>query len=644
MDKIQMQNLETQYLKAKVAYYEGNPIMSDAAFDVIEEELRVAGSKVIEQVGSKRKDFDFPHPSPMKSLAKLQTETIDGVTNYQEKAFLDWFYKRESWINQLNSSIEYLEYNPKFDGSAINIVYRNAKLEAVLTRGDGKTGKDASDRFRKHLPETINADFADKIIEIRCEALMKKSIFEEKYAEQFANARNIVAGIIGKDDIDLEKVADLTLMPLHLIVDGKHQHIYDLSKLWYDFNHVAEEYPIFGVPKMFRICVNKDEYIKAIKFMEDLREKFEYQLDGVVFSIPTEFREYLGENEHDPEWAIAIKFIPEEVVTAVDGIDWNLGKTGELTPVVKLKPVQLAGTTVKRASGYNAGYIIENKIGEGTFVSVAKAGDIIPEIQNVVTPGHTFELPTTCPSCKQPLTFDGIHLMCTNKDCEAIIAKKLAATVGVLDLKSIGGKTIEPFAKDFTNMIQIMNFILVNHKSPDFSLEKWGIKKGSRSHEIFVSAFTNIKSLKYSQVILMMALDGVGKKLAEQAAREYCGLVPNYTSMERALVAKLQEPAIKEYIMYSVSALESQGITVDKPMDKIKDNTSIYICMTGSPKDFGFKTKDEFIKRFPNVIEVDLNNKDCQFLVTDSYTSTSSKMKAAEKKGIKIVTYGDFKV
>lgn len=632
MDKVQIQNLETQYLKAKVAYYDGNPILTDAEFDVIEQELIKIGSKVIDQVGSKRKDFDFPHPSPMKSLSKIQTSTEKGVTDYREVSFMDWFNKRNK---QLFNSIKSIHYSPKFDGSAVNIIYRNGNLEAVLTRGDGKFGKDASDRFKSLLPPTINII---GVVEIRCEAVMRKSIFNEKYADEFANARNIVAGIIGKDDIDKEKVSDLTLMPIHLIVDGKHKDITDLKSQIAGYSIFPSTFQIGTIP------ATKEAYIQIIKYWEDNRDAFAFQLDGVVFSLPIETREFLGENDHDPEWAIAIKFVPEQVVTSVEGVIWNLGKTGELTPVVKLKAVQLAGTTVKRASGYNAGYIVQNKIGEGTIVSIAKAGDIIPEIQKVVVPGVVEELPSTCPSCKQPLTFDGIHLMCNNENCETIIAKKLAAGVGVLDLRSIGGKTIEPFAKSFTDMIQIMKFVLRYHKEPEFSLEKWDIKKGSRSHEIFVSAFTNIKTLNYSQVILMMGLDGVGKKLSEQAAREYCGLVPNYTSMERALVVKLQDPKVKQYVVDTVYDLEHLGVTVDKPMDKIKDNTSIYVCMTGSPKDFGYKTKEEFIKQFPNVVEVDLNNKDCNYLITDSYTSTSSKMKVAEKKGIKIVTYGDFKI
>ena len=632
-----LQHLETQYLKAKIAYYDGTPIMSDPAFDALEKELKEAGSKVVEQVGAKRKDFDFPHPTPMKSLAKIQTESNNGVTNYQDDIFTKWLNKRLAILDRKSLKVTKIAYSPKFDGNAINIVYRNSKLEAVLTRGDGTYGKDVTDRLAKHLPVHLVNEHTlleDSVIEIRCEAVIDRYLFQEKYAEEFANARNYVAGVIGKDDFDVQKVSEINLVPLQLIINGEHANVEDLIEL-------EEEYPIFSTGHLRYISNESEEYVNAVKEMEVIRETFPYQLDGVVFSLPIETREILGENDHDPEWAIAIKFVPDEVVTSVQGIQWNLGKTGELTPVVQLKPVELAGTIVKKASGYNAGYVVRNKIGNGAFVSIAKAGDIIPEIQEVTIEGEVPELPSQCPSCKGPLLYDGIHLMCNNEICEGKIAKKLSYAVGMLDLKDVGGKTIEPFAKDFHNMAALFTWVLqFGHTE---YIENYGIKFNSRSHEIFLKAFKNIKSLRYDQVILMAGYDGIGRKLAIQAAREYCGLTPDYTSMEKALVEKLKDPIIVSYIKSTVSELESLGVIVDKPVDKVNSDT-IFICMTGSPKDFGFKTKDEWIKQFPNAQETSLSDKNCKFLITDSYESTSGKMKEANKKGIQIKTYGDFKL
>ena len=114
--------------------------------------------------------------------------------------------------------------------------------------------------------------------------------------------------------------------------------------------------------------------------------------------------------------------------------------------------------------------------------------------------------------------------------------------------------------------------------------------------------------------------------------------------MEKALVAKLHEPEIESYIKEAVRELESLGVIVDKPSEKVKKAGTVYCCLTGSPKSWGFKTKEEFIAKFPDLIEVGISDKECQYLITDSYSSTSSKMKVAEKKGITVKTYGDFKL
>jgi len=250
-------------------------------------------------------------------------------------------------------------------------------------------------------------------------------------------------------------------------------------------------------------------------------------------------------------------------------------------------------------------------------------------------------MPTHCPVCNSELVFDKIHLYCDNDECVGKVSKKLASACGMLDLKGIAGKTIEPFAEDFENMYDL--FVWVRNYGNTRKIEKYGIKFGSRSHEIFVQAFNNIKSLTFAQVILMMGYDRVGKKLAEQVAKDYCGLEPDYKGHEKALVEMFKNEDIKSYILNAICVLEHLGVTIDKPEVKVNNDT-IYVCMTGSPKAFGYKTKEEFIAQFPNVEEVSVTDAKCNYLITDDLNSTSGKMKAAEKKGVKIVTYGDFKI
>ena len=624
---------EERYLKAKVAYYEGDPIMSDSEFDVLEQHLRNLGSKVIEQVGSKRKDFDFPHPTRMLSLAKVQTEEReDGTTDYAEEAFQKWYQKNNTTGgNKLAAS-------PKFDGNAINIVYRGRELVNVLTRGDGLTGKTCLKRFERHLPFNIGlVDLEiseDDVIEIRAEVVIDISLFNSKYSKEFANARNYVAGVIGKDDYDEVKVSELKIIPLHYLLNGKH-----ISPDHFKHNTFFEDWDTE---------MNSSDYVGIIKQHEELRKTIPYQLDGVVISFPSSVREALGENDHDPEWALAVKFVPVETITTVVGIDWNISKRGEIIPTLLLKPVFLDGSTVQRASGYNASYVVNNKLGPGAKVSIAKAGDIIPEIQKVIVgapddPNASFStrfLPSVCEHCGSILGYDMVHLSCPNEECTGRIAKQLTGALKTLDIKRVGEKTIEPFAKDFPNMYELLKWVRTEGETISGNIDQYGIEYGSRSHEIFVQAFKNIKSLTYEQVIQMLGYDNVGRKLSTQLAREHAGLDYDYAHLERALVEKLRSSEVSDYIKEVVVGLEGLGILIDRPKEEVKTAGSYGVCMTGSPKGAGYATKAEFLSKFPNLFEVDLKN--AKYLITDDLSSTSSKMKTAEKKGIEIKTYEDF--
>ena len=249
-------------------------------------------------------------------------------------------------------------------------------------------------------------------------------------------------------------------------------------------------------------------------------------------------------------------------------------------------------------------------------------------------------LPTKCPHCGSDLEYNSVHLFCPNEECPGRIAKQLSGAIKTLDIMRVGEKTIQPFAKDFKNMYDLIKWVYTEGNTN--SIEKYGIKYGSRSQEIFVKAFKNIKSLTYEQVIRMLGYDNVGRKISTQFAREHAGLDYDYAHLEKALVAKLRSTEISEYIKEVVKGLEDLGITIDRPKEEKKDSNTYGVCMTGSPKTFGFKTKAEFLFKFPYLYEVKLTDKDCKFLITDNLESTSNKMKQAEKKGIEIVLYKQF--
>jgi len=365
--------LENKYLTAKVMYYKGTPIMTDPEFDAFEAHLKSLGSKVPNQVGAKNKDFDFTHPTPMLSLGKVQTEANeDGTVNFMTVDFLKWYGKRAGIIG---NDVE-LESSPKYDGNAINTIYVGGKLTNIVTRGDGVAGKDVTNKLEKHFPTVLNLSGVEitdtDVVEIRSEVVIDVNFWNGKYSDNFANPRNYVAGVLSPDEVDEVKCSELMIMPLHLVLNGEHITLDNL------INHKEL------MSNIYTTKFHASDYEKIVVFYIELRKKFHVQLDGIVISLPSEFRSELGENSHDPEWALAIKFISEEVITEILDVEWFIGKTGEFTPVVQLKPVQLAGTTVSKASAYNAGYIVDNKIKKGTVVSIVKSGDIIPMIKRII--------------------------------------------------------------------------------------------------------------------------------------------------------------------------------------------------------------------------------------------------------------------
>jgi len=627
--------LENKYLQGQIMYYKGTPIMSDSEFDALEAHLKSLGSKVVNQVGYKNKDYDFTHPTPMLSLSKLQTESNeDGSVNYITEDFLKWFKKKENIVGIITE----LESVPKYDGNAVNAIYVGGKLTNIVTRGDKTNGKNVTDRLTQQFPNTLNlsgVQLSDTdVVEIRCEVVIDVRFFNDKYGQgtetNSSNPRNYVAGVLGSDTKDETKCNELIVMPLHLVLNGNHIKLNNLN------NHqsLIENVYIKNFPY--------GDYESIIDWYIEVRKKFHVQLDGVVISLPVEYRSFLGENEHDPEWAIAIKFIPEEATTTVADIEWFIGKTGEFTPVIQLDPVQLAGTTVRRASGYNFGYIIKNNIGVGAIVSVAKSGDIIPEIQSVIiTAEKPFDIPTECPHCNSELTFDGIHLMCNNIKCKGRIAKQLSSNAKFISLKGIGPRTIEPFATDFEDLVDLIVWARTQGTSSD--IEKYGITNNSRSHELFVTAFNNIKTLTYGEVIVLLSYNNVGLKLADLISKMYITGDADFSGHDRSIVEMFKDDDVRTRVQSKIDSLVSVGIDVEVPVEKEITSDTLFVCMTGSPKPFGFATKKVFTDLIGDRLnEVSITSKDCQYLITDDLNSKSSKMKNAEKKGINIVTYGDF--
>lgn len=604
--------LEQLYFQAKESYYSGEPIMSDDEFDHLEKELLSLGSDAPYIVGADDRKAKYSHPSPMLSLAKFQA-TLAGVPPTAQA---------QNWMDKIGKVS--FDISPKYDGNAANAIYQDGKLLQVLSRGSGSKGRDITDKVKHNLPNVIGIL---GIVEIRGEVVIKVSTFNEKYSE-FKNPRNYVAGVLNRDENPASVIADLDFIPLEARVHSDEGIIFVNPNLP-GFKHHPFVFHIGGFPGQFE---------NAYETMLNYRtSECDYQLDGFVIKAPNELRPQLGENSHDPNWAVAIKFPPKEAITKITRIAWQYGKTGEVTPVAVMEPVDLDGSTVSRAALFNYGYLKEKGAFPGATVAIAKSGDIIPQITRVVVPGsiENLEVPKNC-KCGSELKIKGIHLYCDNSSCENVAYNMFIQGIQHLDLDGVGGAMIKQLWKaGFRSPVELLN---PNKFTRERLFENSELKPGKLVENMF-KEIEKVKELKPSDVILMLGFPGMGYTSAKQVGNMLAGVKHNFSGLEKAVIAGFNPGEEKREIYEKAISELSQFIKIAMP-EKIAED-AIPFEMTGSPKSFGFKTKEEFVATAKAKGFYHTGLKEAKVLFVDDLNTMSNKMKTAQSKGVKIMLYSE---
>jgi DNA ligase (NAD+) len=604
-------DLEQLYFSAKESYYNGEPIMSDDEFDRLEQELLTMGSDAPYVVGADDRKAKYSHPSPMLSLAKLQA-TLDGIPPTEAAT---------NWMKNIKD-LSY-EITPKYDGNAANAIYQDGKLLQVLSRGNGTKGRDITSKVRHNLPETIQFTGT---VEIRGEVVITVETFNKKYSD-FKNPRNYVAGVLNRDENPASVIADLDFIPVEV-----RQHQED----GYSFCTVHDIPGFKHYPFMAKIFVG--EFENTYHAMLHYRNNdCEYQLDGFVIKADEATRPRLGENSHDPNWAIAIKFPPKEAITKIIDIQWNWGKSGEVTPVAIMESVDLDGSTVSRATMFNYGYVKNAKAFPGAIVAIAKSGDIIPQIMRVITPGaeENFNAPTHC-HCGAHTEVHGIHMVCSDDNCEWVVRNKFHQGVNALDLDGVGGSMVGSlWDAGFRSPFELLNPTKFNKER---LLATGHFKDGKILDNLFAQ-LSRVKELKPHQIVYMLGLDRMGSTASKQVGNYLSGVKYNFSGLEKSVVAGFGPGEPKRALYESAVAEISPFIKIVMPEQISED--SIGYEMTGSPKAFGFKTKEEFVAYAKSKGYHHSGLKDGKVLFVDDLNTSSSKMKTAQAKGIKIMLYSE---
>ena len=621
---------EQLYIRAKVKYYSGEPILSDEEFDILEDRLRVLDSFVVDIVGSltiknnkvsvKRGKIVFiQHKSPMGSLAKIQFKP-----NYVP------FNEFMHWLTQIPSNTPCkIEFGPKLDGNAINLIYENGKLIHVLSRGDGEEGQDYTKQFSNNVPKYIK-DFTG---EIRGEAVIDTYLFDTTYgsnsgiAKPYANARNFVAGALTKGDLNVCKDIDFVAFQIvNYVGDTKTQ----LIKWGFNTLDYIE-------------VLNHDE-IDLVSFEKNYakfkyyRENCKYQLDGYVAKMQENLRDIIGGTNHHPNWALAIKFETKAVYTKIIDIEYNLGKNGQLAPVAILEPVELLGSIVTKASVYNADWMIKNNCYPGATISLIKSGDIIPKIVEIIEASkEQFNLPTNWNN--HDLYFDGVQLMV--KDFENTTeykSLKLYHTIVALGINGIGPATADKLSNaniDINTLLssspELLRTLLLNSK--EF--------KDGRELEILIENIYTLTKVELWQVIYSFGYKNCGKTISKQLANWMCNIAYDFKGLEKNVVtAFIDDNKRIEEVKLLVGILLNNNVTVVRP--EAPKAGLITFEMTGDASGYGSKGEFKRIcEGYGNCMHTSLN-KETTYLVTTSLASVTTKMQKAEKNGTKICTYDQF--
>ncbi|PSB03540.1 DNA ligase, partial [filamentous cyanobacterium Phorm 46] len=405
----------------------------------------------------------------------------------------------------------------KIDGSALALTYENGILVRGATRGDGVSGEDITQNVKtiRSIPLKLNLDNPPPVVEVRGEAFLSLAVFEEinrereKTGEQlFANPRNAAAGTLRQLDskvVDKRRL-DFFAYTLYLDAGNEQNTQWDSLELLQTIG--------FKVNPNRKVCYSLDEVREYYEFWDTERGNLPYMTDGVVVKInPVLLQKQLGFTQRFPRWAIALKYPAQEVPTIVQAITVQVGRTGALTPVAELKPVQLAGTTVSRASLHNGDRLSELNLHIGDTVIVRKAGEIIPEVVRVLAElrpqnAQFFQMPSCCPECGQPVVREKGEAVtrCINTSCPAILRGSLIhfCSRDALDINGVGEKLVQQMVD--SNLLNSAADLYDLTAERLMSLERMGKKLAEK----LVSAIAQSKNKPYSRVLYGLGIRHVG--------------------------------------------------------------------------------------------------------------------------------------
>jgi DNA ligase (NAD+) len=512
-------------------YVLDKPTSSDYDFDMLLEELTglekqypefVSDNSPSQRVGGQiTKEFKaVKHKYAMLSLANSYSK--DDLLDFDERV------KKVLGITSadlFNQGVEYV-CELKFDGLSISLTYEHGKLTQAVTRGDGVQGDDVTNNVRtiRSIPLSLKGDYAD-FFEIRGEIFLPHKVFDEINKEReeigeapLANPRNAASGTMKMQDSAVVAKRKLDCFVYYMMGENlsatNHYENIEKAKSWG-----------FKISPYTKLCSSMEEVFAFIDDWDKKRNDLPFDIDGIVIKVNSYMQQQqLGFTAKSPRWAIAYKFKAEQVSTILESISYQVGRTGAITPVANLKPVLLAGTTVKRASLHNADIIEKLDVRIGDYVFVEKGGEIIPKIVGVDLTKrhedlHAVKYITHCPECGSLLVRqeeEANHYCLNENGCAPQIKGRIEHFVSrkAMNIDSLGGETIE----------QLFNAGLIHHIADIYGLKKEQLlpleRMAEKSVNNLLEGIEASKQIPFERVLYAIGIRHVGETTAKKIARK----------------------------------------------------------------------------------------------------------------------------
>jgi DNA ligase (NAD+) len=549
-------------------YVLDTPTISDYDFDI--------KLKQLQDLENKHPEY-FDENSPSQRVGGAITKNFKTVPHEYRMYSLDNSYSKEDlieWEKRVQKVLGEvpLEYTCelKYDGASISITYENGKLTRAVTRGDGFQGDDVTNNIKtiKSIPLQLKGDFPDKF-DVRGEIILPFAGFEKMNQDlieigetPYSNPRNTASG-----SLKLQDSAEVAKRPLDCLLYFLIGNNLPFATQ-YDGLEAARKWG-FKVPKEAKLALSLEEVFKYIDFWDIHRHELPYETDGVVVKVNRfQYQDELGYTAKSPRWAMAYKFKSEQVSTRLNSISYQVGRTGAITPVANLEPVQLAGTIVKRASLYNADQIEKLDIRLGDIVFVEKGGEIIPKIIAVdLTKRSENSGPTKyithCPECHTELIKNEgeVNHYCPNfYGCPPQIIGRIQHFISrkAMDIEGLGGETVA----------LLFNNGLVHNYADLYQLTVEEIlpleRMAQKSADNLVKGVENSKSIPFERVLYALGIRYVGETVAKKLAKHYKNIdaLSQATLMDLVLVDEIGEKIAKSVLEFFEN--EENRIIIDR--------------------------------------------------------------------------------